>query len=254
MGEEYERILLVKPDVFIYKIPPRTSNRGYRASDWKLDEPDWTGRMRIVAVGKKCIIKIEDKSSGQLFAQCPIDKYPSVSLEAVSDSSRYFVLKIVNDNGQSAFIGIGFADRGDSFDVNVALQDHFKWVEKQDEIDKGISQEDPNVPKLDLKFKEGQTIKVNLNLGKKTSRPKPKGTSGILPPPPGGGAIKIPAPGASLANPSQPPTDEVTSKIGIASDLLADFDGLTVGESKSENSQSTSESLPSSAGTGWAQF
>lgn len=84
--------------------------------------------MRVVTKGKLCFIKIEDKSSGQLFAQCPIEKYPGVSIEAVSDSSRYFVLKIVDDNGRSAFIGIGFADRGDSFDVNVALQDHFKYV------------------------------------------------------------------------------------------------------------------------------
>ena len=27
---DYERILLVKPEVFVYKIPPRTSNRAYR--------------------------------------------------------------------------------------------------------------------------------------------------------------------------------------------------------------------------------
>lgn len=32
MGDdlEYERVLLVKPDIFIFRIPPRTSNRGFR--------------------------------------------------------------------------------------------------------------------------------------------------------------------------------------------------------------------------------
>lgn len=30
--------------------------------------------------------------------------------------------------GRHAFIGLGFADRGDSFDLLVAIQDHFKWV------------------------------------------------------------------------------------------------------------------------------
>jgi hypothetical protein len=27
---EYESVLLVKAEVFVYKIPPRTTNRGYR--------------------------------------------------------------------------------------------------------------------------------------------------------------------------------------------------------------------------------
>lgn len=35
---------------------------------------------------------------------------------------KYFVLSA----GRSAFIGVGFGDRGDAFDFNVALQDHFK--------------------------------------------------------------------------------------------------------------------------------
>jgi len=91
-----------------------------------LDEPDWTGRLRIVSKGKKCILKLETKDSGQLFAECPVDKYPGSSVESVSDSSRYFVLRLVSPTGQAAFIGLGFADRADSFDFNVALQDHFK--------------------------------------------------------------------------------------------------------------------------------
>jgi hypothetical protein len=33
-----------------------------------------------------------------------------------------------DDTGRKAYIGIGFADRSDSFDLNVALQDHFKQV------------------------------------------------------------------------------------------------------------------------------
>jgi hypothetical protein len=32
----------------------------------------------------------------------------------------------VTATGKHAFIGMGFADRGDAFDFTVALQDHFK--------------------------------------------------------------------------------------------------------------------------------
>ena len=36
----------------------------FRAADWKLDAPDWTGRLRVVAKGKEIFIKLEDKISG----------------------------------------------------------------------------------------------------------------------------------------------------------------------------------------------
>ena len=132
-----------------------------RAADWNLNEPTWTGRLRMVSNGNALIVKLEDKTSGQLFANCPVEAYPGVAIESVSDSSRYFVLRIQNDNGQTAFIGLGFGDRSDSFDMNVALQDHFKFVKNQDLIEKEKS--DPK-PQLDLGFKDGQTIKINMKI------------------------------------------------------------------------------------------
>lgn len=137
----------------------------HRAADWNLSAPDWTGRMRLVAKGKECVLKLEDKISGELFAKCPVEAYPGIAIEAVSDSSRYFVLRIQDDSGRAAFIGIGFSDRSDSFDLNVALQDHFKWLKQSQEIEKEGDGEDANKPRLDLSFKAGETIKINMKIG-----------------------------------------------------------------------------------------
>ncbi|XP_051949252.1 adaptin ear-binding coat-associated protein 1-like [Xyrauchen texanus] len=231
---EYESILCVKPDVNVYRIPPRASNRGYRAADWKLDTPDWTGRMRITAKGKVAYIKLEDKISGELFAQAPIQEYPGIAVETVSDSSRYFVLRIQDDNGRSAFIGVGFGDRGDSFDFNVTLQDHFKWVKQEIEISKG-SQAADSGPKLDLGFKEGQTITLNIGQGKKRDKPRPQGSGGLglLPPPPGGKIAPPPSSNHNLqsSNTVQPMGEAQT-------DCLLELD--------SSNSNTVVQSNPSS--------
>ncbi|MEE6521855.1 hypothetical protein FKM82_020192 [Ascaphus truei] len=61
---DYESVICVKPEVHVYRIPPRASNRGYRAAEWQLDQPAWSGRLRITARGKLAFIKLEDKNSG----------------------------------------------------------------------------------------------------------------------------------------------------------------------------------------------
>ncbi|KAJ2952842.1 hypothetical protein O0L34_g7209 [Tuta absoluta] len=200
--DTYESVLLVKNEVFVFKIPPKTSNRGYRAADWNLQEPTWTGRMRLVCKGEELIMKLEDKASGDLFAKCPIDKYPGVALESVTDSSRYFVVKIQDDNGRAAYIGLGFGDRSDSFDLNVALQDHFKYLRKEAEDAQPHQQ-------LDLGFKEGETIKINMKITKKdgseggrTRRGGGAGGGGLLPPPPGAGGSRLPPPPSPQHAPS----------------------------------------------------
>ena len=42
------------------------------------------------------------------------------SVEAVLDSSRYFVVR-VEDSGKRAYIGMGFLERSDSFDFSTSI-------------------------------------------------------------------------------------------------------------------------------------
>uniref|UniRef100_A0A667H5V8 NECAP endocytosis associated 2 n=1 Tax=Lynx canadensis TaxID=61383 RepID=A0A667H5V8_LYNCA len=236
------------------------------AAEWQLDQPSWSGRLRITAKGQVAYIKLEDRTSGELFAQAPVDQFPGTAVESVTDSSRYFVIRIEDGNGRRAFIGIGFGDRGDAFDFNVALQDHFKWVKQQCEFAKQAQNPDLG-PKLDLGFKEGQTIKLNIaNMKKKegaagTPRARPASTGGLslLPPPPGGKtSTLIPPPGEQLsAGGSLGQTAVAPSSVGGATmswpqpkpataataDIWGDF-------TKSTGSTS-SQTQP---GTGWVQF
>ena len=229
--DDLERTLLVKPEVFVYKIPPRASAKGYRAADWKLDSPDWTGRLRCIEKSSKCEIRLEDKNTGDLFAACPIENYPGTSVEAVTDSSRYFVI-CIQDSGRKAYIGIGFTDRSDSFDLNVTLQDHFKQLKKEDLFNKEAIEPQPN---LDLAFKEGQTIRINIpsksstpnSASAVTGRPKAsKALGGILPPPPGsstGPSTRIPPSASSGSLSSTGPVISGGNSSGAIADLLGDF-------------------------------
>lgn len=246
---EYESVVLVKQEVFVYKIPPRQSNRGYRAADWNLSEPTWTGRMRLVSKGKTLALKLEDKTSGALFANCPVEAYPGVAIESVSDSSRYFVLRIQDDNGRNAFIGLGFGDRSDSFDLNVALQDHFKWVKNEEQIEK--EKVEPK-QQLDLGFKEGETIKINMKITKKDGSEaggragaKKAGGLGLLPPPPGG-STRIAPPPSSVSSPSHQPAAAGSAAAGGAT-------GTEWGEFTSAGAKPQA-TTPSKTNANWVQF
>lgn len=111
---------LRKPQHFIVVL----NNDSYfctfnRAADWNLAEPAWTGRMRLVSKGNECSIKLEDKTTGELYAKCPIDTYPGIAIEAVNDSSRYFVLRIQDDNGNELLFVIKY------------FNEHYSWFCRQ---------------------------------------------------------------------------------------------------------------------------
>lgn len=37
--------------------------------------------------------------AGELFAQAPVEQFPGIAVESVTDSSRYFVIRIEDENG-----------------------------------------------------------------------------------------------------------------------------------------------------------
>jgi len=100
-----------------------------------------------------------ESNTGEIFAVCPVKDNLVAAIEPVTDSSRYFVVRI-EDRGKHAFIGLGFLEKNDAFDFNVALQDHVKYTKQASESK--IASKLNNQPKLDLSLKEGQTITVNI--------------------------------------------------------------------------------------------
>ncbi|OAX40271.1 adaptin ear-binding coat-associated protein 1 NECAP-1 [Rhizopogon vinicolor AM-OR11-026] len=200
LDDEVESILYVAREISVYKIPHLKANEGHRANDWgDLAKPLWKGRLRIIEKSSGAVLMFEDAQTGELFARAPYDPLKPC-VEAVLDSSRYFVIR-VEDNGKKAFIGMGFTERTDSFDFNVALQDHTKRS-KAALNPPSPSEESPSPhvavgPKKDYSLKEGQTFSISIP--GKTSKPstgtnllgsstQSTGISGgavpLLPPPP----------------------------------------------------------------------
>ncbi|EGF80004.1 hypothetical protein BATDEDRAFT_11848 [Batrachochytrium dendrobatidis JAM81] len=131
MSDAYESVLCVIKECLVYRIPPRATAKGYRASEWDTTQFLWSGRLRVIAVGDECALHLEDPVTGELFAKCPYD-LEGTAVEPVIDSSRYFVIRVVDPTSGEflfhAFLGLGVAERSWAFDLNVALQDHTKWV------------------------------------------------------------------------------------------------------------------------------
>lgn len=177
MDDDIESILYIAREISVYRIPPLNKNEGYRANDWgDLAQPLWKGRLRILENSKGVTLMFEDSQTGELFAKTSYDPNRP-SIEAVLDSSRYFVVR-VEDEGKKAYIGMGFAERTDSFDFNVALQDYtkrFKAAQNAASETEDQATQVPAGPKKDYTLKEGQTFSIAI-----PGRNKSSTTSNLL--------------------------------------------------------------------------
>jgi len=212
MDDTLETTLLVIRECFVYKIPTR-GPLGFKAADWDLPNPLWTGRLAVKSRGPQAYVKLEDSNSGEVFAVCPVTE---ASIEPVNDSSRYYVLKIEDGQKRHAFIGLGFSERSEAFDFSAALQDHARFVKQEKEAENNVARLAAQ-PSVDYSLKQGEKITINMsNAPKARSRPSSDnnssgGFSGLLPPPPGSKVAHRPV--ASTAQPQAQQQNDIFSTI-----------------------------------------
>uniref|UniRef100_A0A2P2K2U4 NECAP PHear domain-containing protein n=1 Tax=Rhizophora mucronata TaxID=61149 RepID=A0A2P2K2U4_RHIMU len=276
--ETMEHTLLVVREVSVYKIPPRSTSGGYKCGEWLQSDQIWSGRLRVVSCKDRCEIRLEDSNSGELFAACFVQPGKREnSVETVLDSSRYFVLKIEDGRGKHAFIGLGFAERNEAFDFNVALSDHDKYVRREHEKESGGETSDAADGHIDIhpavnhRLKEGETIRISVKpkpssgtgmlsaaglSGGVSGAGKPN-TLGIAPPPSGRGKISSPLP--------PPPNDPAAARMTSASHgvgLGAPRENAKWSTDPLSNLSQLERNLPSTASSGsnkatasgWAAF
>jgi hypothetical protein len=172
MSEEEEGAditLLQLNRVFAFRIPPRTASTGYKAADWN-KEPLWKGRLALRQHGDQVIIALEHTDKPGLFAACPLVTDPSKppSVEPVTDSSRYFVLRLEDGKGKTAYIGIGFNNRDDAFEFKVAIRDSQSSAEAEKEV-----KEKDKQPSKDYSLKGKIVLGKDLSKKKETAPADP---------------------------------------------------------------------------------
>ncbi|KAI0909304.1 hypothetical protein F4824DRAFT_461362 [Ustulina deusta] len=228
-----QRVLFIVGTVHVYNIPPMTPGKGHVAASWTADgnkRQIFTARIRVLetaitqASGEekvKADIVLEDQRNGQLFAAAPYTA--AAVVEPTSDSSRFFALRVQDEAGRKATLGIGFEERSDAFDFGVSLQEAQKTLEwaqgglpgKKPEVERRDSAE-----KRDLSLKDGETITVNLpaRFGRRRLQAEEEASgaslsSFSLPPPPSATASKG---GGILPPPPVPSTNSRAKRLSAA--------------------------------------
>lgn len=241
--DSVQRVLYIAPKVHVYNPPPLTHTSVYVASTWTqpVSRQIFTARLRILETSIplpaassrttssstqpgpseqfKVDILLEDPSNGELFAAVPYTSPAAV--EQVSDSSRFFAIRVQDPQGRKATLGIGFEERAEAFDFSVSLQEAKKGLVAQDPREAQRRAKKAEKSKQDYSLKEGETITISLGgkAGSKVRRQVPDRkeegdiTSGAfsLPPPPSAGSSRSGS-GLNFGLPPPPSAQDVRAQ------------------------------------------
>ena len=174
---DVHHLTLPPPSQFHYNTIPAK-----RADDWNLAAPLKTCSLLVEQHGDVLLLLFriqnpDDPNLTTLFAKAKIDLATTTTdksgkklsleyfVESVVDSSRYFVVRILDErNGREAHIGFGFRDRDEATDFRESLNFYQKSIRRKEEAAEAMKQfsDDNNISATKLSLDEGEKIHINL--------------------------------------------------------------------------------------------
>lgn len=215
-----EQTLLKVDEIFVYRVPPMKSSGGHRAEDWNLPKPLATCSLLVMRRNDALVLNMmaeKPKEGGpkgaveeHLFAQCNIEldlddeaKGLDHWVETVADSSRYFVIRILDlKTGREAQVGMGFRERADATNFRMSLQEYERALTREKKGEAAAKERELTSSLGKLGLKDGEKLNIKLPGGGGSKKREKKGgldshfsqNNGVLlkkPPPPADDEITI---------------------------------------------------------------
>ena len=157
-GSLLRQTLMNVDECFVYKIPPMATSGGHRAEQWDLGKPFQTCGLQVERRDHDLYLLFTTENHTKLFAMSKMHETIGKSVEAVVDSSRYFVTHISSKDNKTAMIGFGFRERDVAIDLLGNLQQFQKSIEREMQAK---NMKVAEIPKL------GAGEKIHINFGNK---------------------------------------------------------------------------------------
>jgi len=130
-----------------------------------------------MAKGHRCTVYLQNYD-GSLFAAASIPENYEQAVVKCADSSRGYALRLQDPSGKTAWVGVVFTERNDSFDFNACFQDFEKNRDMELNPQKYAAE---NKPTQNFALKKGEKISFNVGGGESSNKPKPVTNKGYFP-------------------------------------------------------------------------
>ncbi|KAL5721781.1 hypothetical protein ACHQM5_005382 [Ranunculus cassubicifolius] len=155
-----ELILFQVPECYVYMIPPRISAASYRADEWDVNKWNWEGSLKVVSKGEECIIKLEDKTTGELYARAFQRNGEQHPVEPVIDSSRYLNKKKTAEEMEEQYQNVASVDYSLKEGETIVL----KIKNKGERVKSSFFEQGLNKLSLDEPTTKSEQVAISLKL------------------------------------------------------------------------------------------